>query len=458
MRTTTLSRGMLLAFSLPAIMQGFTHTAAGQLLSGVYAKFLGLPLGALGTAVLACKIFDAVTDPLIGVISDAHKRRGGSRKSWVVAGSLLAAFALWFLLRPPEGVGIAYFTVWYLLVYLGWTVAEIPYRAWSVEITQDYQDRTRVAVWLFVTALVGAIVVFVVPILGPVIGFAESQEVTPVTLSVLALITAVATPVLCLVAIRRVPEGTAATETHDEAPAQLLHSVVGNRPLLWLTGLFLMYSFASGMMQGVLFLYVDVYLGLSKHLAVVLLITGPMAVLATPIWGWLCGRYEKHRAWAFAATGQAIAVALMGLVTPGESALGLVIALTLLNFFFGAAAGVAMPALLGDVVDYGSLQFRRECAGTYYAFYTLMQKSISGAGIAAGMFLIARFGFDATSAAQTPNAVAGIKLAYAYVPAALVLLTAPALLRFPIDRKRHAQIVSALRTRRASVAPATVAA
>lgn len=450
MNAKSLTRSLLLAFSLPAAVQGFTHTAAGQLLTGVYAKHFGLSLGALGTAVLLCKMFDAITDPLIGLWSDAHRRRGGWRRTWVVSGSLLAAAALWFLFRPPAGVGIIYFTVWYLLVYLGWTIAEIPYRAWSVELTQDYQQRTRIAVWMFTTALGGSIVVFMVPMAGPLLGFAKTQEVTPTTLSVLALITAVATPVLCAIAVRRAPEGPAIDQATNESPSELWRSIAGNRPLLILTGLFLLYSFASGMVQGVLFLYVDVYLGLSEYLAPILLITGPMAVIATPVWGWLCGRYEKHRAWAAAILGQAIAVGLMGLIVPGEAALIAIAILTAMNFFFGAAAGVAMPAILGDVVDYGTLRFGRERAGVYYSFYTLMQKSISGAGIAAGMFIIAYFGFDATSHHQTQSGVFGLKLAYAYLPAVIALAIVLPMLRFPIDRRQHGRIIQALRRRGAT--------
>jgi Na+/melibiose symporter-like transporter len=437
----------LLAFALPAAMQGFTHTIALQVLTGLYAKSFGLSLAALGSAVLLCKVFDAAIDPLIGVASDAAHRRSGSRKSWVLGGSLLTALALWFLLRPEPGVGIVYFTLWFLAVYAGWTITEIPYRAWSAELTQDYVDRTRIAVWVLVLSLLGAIAVFVVPLAMQALGHAATPEFTLQTLAVCALITGVALPAFSIVAVKRVPDGVATTERGGERWHEIVTSIIRNRPLLLLNLMFLLQALSAGMCNGVAFLYFDVYMGLGQKLAVLLLITVPIAVFAAPVWGWLCGRFEKHRAWAFAVGANGVAIALVPLVQPGPDAFAPMAVLLLLNFFFGAAAGVAVPAMLGDVVDYGRLKFGRDRAGTYYAFYALIQKAVTGVGMALGLLILDRFAFKASGGAQTAAGTFGVQLAYAYLPALLLLVIVPLLLRYPITRSRHAQILRELEGR-----------
>jgi len=132
-----LGRASLLVFALPAIMQGFMHAPAASLIQGIYAKHAGLPLVALGTAVLITRLFDAFTDPLIGWASDWWRQKTGSRKPFIVVGTLVTAVGLWFLYRPPEGVTISYFLVWFTVAYLGWTMTEIPYRAWSFELATE---------------------------------------------------------------------------------------------------------------------------------------------------------------------------------------------------------------------------------------------------------------------------------------------------------------------------------
>ncbi|MGB0219079.1 MAG: MFS transporter [Sinimarinibacterium flocculans] len=434
------TRGLLLTFSLPAIMQGFTHTAAGQVLPGIYAKHFGLSLGALGVAVLVCKIFDAVTDPVIGVWSDHTRRRSGSRKPWVLGGALFTAVALWLLLRPPPDVTIFYFTALYLAVYAGWTVTEIPYRAWSLELTSDYTGRTQVAVWLFAMALLGAVLVFLVPMASKALGLAPTQEITPQTLALCALLIAFGLPAFALIAVLRVPAGEFVAEPQRESWRELLRSVVRNRPLLYLNAVFLLQSLAAGMTNGVAFLFIDVHLGLGEKVAALLLITVPIAVLSAPVWGWLCNRYEKHRTWAVALAAGAVASGLLGLVPPGEGGFVPLIALLLLNFFFGAASGVAMPALLGDVVDYGRLEYGRDRAGVYYSFYTLIQKAVTGAGMGLGLVLLDLFGFRAQGGEQTATAVFGIQFAYAFLPCLIGLLAVPLMWRFPIGRAQHAEI------------------
>jgi GPH family glycoside/pentoside/hexuronide:cation symporter len=433
-------RWILAVFALPALLQGFTHTAASQVLTGIYAKYLGLSLAALGTAVLISKIFDAVTDPLIGAWSDSLRRRGVSRKPWIAVGTIVMTVALYCLFMPPEGVSVFYFTLWYLVLYTGWTVTEIPYKAWSIELTSDYRARTRIAVILLVTSLLGALLVFVVPFVAPTLGFAPTKEFTPGTLAVFALIVVLGAPILTWPALRLVPAGNAEESRKKLRRSEMVAAIVGNRPLLYVAGVFLLYSFASGMTKGVTFLFLDVYLGLGEQIAPLLVVTVPMAILAAPAWGWICNRMERHRAWALGAFGGAIATGLMGFVSPGEAAFATLAILMTLNFFFDAAAPVAMPAMLGDVVDYGRVRFGQDHAGLYYSFYTFIQKSVTGAGMASGMILSEVLGFDATADIQSTSGVFGLKAAYCYLPAIITISVVPPLLRFPITRAQQEEI------------------
>ena len=122
-----------LAYAMPHIGITLLTIPVAMVLGGIYAKYSGLSLTAIGTVMLVARLFDAVTDPLIGYCSDRKRVQTGTRKPFIVLGALALAPCSYFLFVPHEGVSIAYFTFWYLAFYLALTIFWIPYMAWANE-------------------------------------------------------------------------------------------------------------------------------------------------------------------------------------------------------------------------------------------------------------------------------------------------------------------------------------
>ena len=437
MSNVALRRSLLFTMALPAIMQGFMHAPAASLLQGIYAKHAGLPLAALGTAVLLTRLFDAVTDPLIGHLSDIWHRRTGTRKPWVLAGTAITVCGLWFLYQPPAEVTVGYFTLWFLVAYLGWTVTEIPYRAWSLELSSDYDQRTRISTWITIALLAGTLLFFLTPLLGSALGLVSSTELNLESLGVASVLIVLLMPLLNLIAVLRVPDGFADSGHRPDSGREVWRSVAGNRPLLYFTGVFLVFGFATGMNQGAAYLYVDTYLGLAKQLAGLLVLAFVAQLTGAPVWAWACKRYEKHRAWSMSLVLQGISLLGLGFVPPGEAGLAPIIGVLFVYHFAASSLSVAAPAILGDIVDHGRLTLGRDRAGLYISFYTMMVKSLMGFGVAFGLILLGGFGFDATAKTQTTGGTVGILFVVAYGPAIGILAMVPFLWKFPINRARH---------------------
>ena len=139
-----ISNWRLVLFAAPAFLTWVMHGPGGGVLTGLYAKYFGVSLAALGGALLIGRVFDAVTDPLIGWLSDRTKSPIGSRKPFMIVGYSIALLAFYFLFNPPENPGVSYFLVCYMSLIFGWTVADIPHQAWQADISHDYDDRIRV--------------------------------------------------------------------------------------------------------------------------------------------------------------------------------------------------------------------------------------------------------------------------------------------------------------------------
>ena len=116
----------------------------GLYLPLVYSKDLGLSLTEIGLVLMLARISDVITDPLIGALSDRTKSRFGKRKPWIAAGTVLMMLSA-FQLFNPEALNQMPITKWYLLgwsilLWLGWTMVNIPYYAWGAELSDDYYE------------------------------------------------------------------------------------------------------------------------------------------------------------------------------------------------------------------------------------------------------------------------------------------------------------------------------
>ncbi len=450
----TINRGTLFLLCMPGAMQGFMHTPAASMIQGIYAKHAGVALAALGTAVLITRIFDAITDPMIGIMSDAWYRKRGTRKHFVVVGTAITMVGLWFLFRPPEEVGIIYFTVWFLVTYLGWTVTEIPFRAWTLELTSEHKLRTRIQTWLGVAALLGTYSFYFIPVTTQALGLTESNELNLDTLRYAAFVIIGIMPIVNLLAVWRVPNG----EHHEEQPIikgkELWTAVRMNGPLVYLVLITLFSNLMAGLTQGTSYLYIDTYLGLSEEHAGLLMLAMPVMVIAVPFWGFMCQKFERHKVWAIAIACGGIIYTAYGFIPPGSENAGLVAASMMGALFFAACAVPASLPMFGDVMDYGRWKFGHDFGGMYMSFYSLIQKTIVGAGLAISLIVLGWFGFDAAASEQTATGAFGIRFTAALLPGISMTLVAPFIWFFPITRAKHENMMADIRARDAAMAKA----
>lgn len=442
-----LKRSLLTAFTLPTLVLYVMHGPEGQIQS-IYAKHAGVALTALAAAMLFSKMFDALTYPLIGYLSDRTYARRGTRKGWVVVGAVTSVLGVWKLMRPPEsGVDAVYFGVWMAITYLGWKLMEIPLQAWSYGLSEDYAQRARVQAWRALSMMIGQLLFFLIPFLAVAIGYSDSTELDFRSLGLSAIICAVALPLATLVAVFWVHEGRGAPPSQQQAQRfrfrDVYDAIRKNPPLLRLLLAFLPVNLFGGMSGGVIYLYIDTYLGLGAQFPAVMLLAMVSGIAGIPLWSALAGRFERHRVWAASLIIGGTAAATLGLLSPGPLALPLIfviypiVALTLM----GAVIVLTMSA---DIVDYGRLVTGEDHSGLYGSIFAFLQKSLLGVSAAAGLALVGLFGFDATTTTQTASGVLGIKVTAALLPGLGLLGAAALIWNYPLTRARVAEIQAQL--------------
>ena len=146
--------------------------AAGIATMLFYNQVLGVSPALCGTAFLIASIVDAVSDPMIGALSDSVRTRWGRRHPFMFLAALPLGISFYCLYQPPalpETGLFLWFTAFFVLLRVAKTFYTVPHAALGAELTDDYDERTSIFAWNWVVMNIGSIVLtaFVLMVIFP---------------------------------------------------------------------------------------------------------------------------------------------------------------------------------------------------------------------------------------------------------------------------------------------------
>lgn len=439
----------MVLFGLPAMVSAITHGPVAGILPSLYAEKFNLNLAVIGVVLLIARVFDAVIDPAVGFLSDRTKGRFGMRKPWIVAGTVIMTAAIFFLLRPVGSASTAYLLTLLLVLYFGWTLIEIPYSAWGLEVSRDSRDRAKIAAFRAGALFAGGLLFTLAPALVP----AAQGRMNFEALGVLALVLVVLSPLSTWAAVAFVPQGEA-VKTEKPRLSELWPSVRANRPFQIFFVAFLFIGLASGVSSVVSFMYIDTYLDIGAkytQLFVPAIILGPLML---PIWIFVINRIDKYKVMAVAFTIYIFVMPLPWFVSPGPDAFIPMLIYYLVLTMFTPLLMIVTPTILGDIVDLDQLNTGKNRTGQYAAFLTLIQKATVAVGGPLALLAIGLFGYQPGALANDETAILGLRLVFNLLPVALVIPGVYCLWIFPMTDKRHKEIRAELAARAEAELPA----
>ena len=429
----TVGTATALTYAAPLVPIWMLHTPALSILPGLYATVSNIDMAVIGGVLVASRLLDGITDPIIGFLSDRTRTRIGRRKPWIIAGGLICMAGAWFWFRPSADTGALYFLVASLVVYVGWTMVEIPHGAWLSELSSEYHERSRIS-GIRTTAIYLGYVLFW---LGPFLPIFDSTEITPEVTGFLSYLIVLMIVVTVGLAVWHVPVGGVG-EGDTPAPdlKRALGGLVTNKPLRIYVAILLCTWVASGMVAGLYFFFVSTYLAIPERFGHIGLAVAVIGFVSSSLWGWIGIQLGKHRMLAICNLSLVLTLLAMALIQPGPAAYPTLLIVFSLSSLFGAGSTVAYYSLMADIVDYDRLMRGENNAGNYYALITLLQKVGLGAGAGFALVVASLFGFDP----QGQNegwALAGFFIAFLGIPILLNSLSTVLAMLFPIDARRH---------------------
>ena len=451
-KATALPMSIMLSYVAPVLPIVFLFGPI-NVLQGIYAKYYGLSLTAIASVLVIARFFDAVTDPLIGYVADRHIARGGGRKPFLLVGAVLLIISSWFLYIPQGKVTIGYFLGWYLAFYLAFTLFEIPHIAWPNKLTDNSQQRSTLFTLRAGALTAGGLLFYAVPQL-PVF---DSAEITPQTLQWSVVIAGLAMLPALWFGLVNTPNGNAGaiveqTAVEQDSVKQLLQSILANRPLLILLTACACMFLGGGMSGVMLFLFVDVYLGLGDKFALVFMLSTGFTLVALKGWHYGSQRWDLKKLWLAGIAIMNIGAVGTGLMSPGDHWLVLLF-WSSMTLGGGSVFGIAIPALLSKAVDYGTWKSGIERSATSFALYHFLNKTVIALGGSLGLAIAGWYGFDATATAFSDSAVFGLRLSIVWLPMLVLCVGAALVVAIPITDRQYNAIQHRLAKRQGRLYP-----
>ena len=398
-----------------------------------------------GWAVGLGRIWDAINDPLFGLLSDRIRTRWGRRRVLLLFGAvpLGLSFILMWVVPPFDQLGLA---IYYALAFIAFdtvfTVVHVGYNALTPEMTSDYDERSSLNGYRMVFSISGTLGAI---ILATVLSWSITDQRLLYRIIALALGLVSMIPPLVVFRITR-------ERPSEELPAPLplgraLKATLGNSPFRLVMGLYLLSWTTASILAAVLVYFANYYLRLPEQANYFVLAAQGSAIFFIPLTVWAARRLDKRR--AFILGSLTWILVLLGIYALQPDQPGLAYLLAVLAGAGIATAYVIPWAMVPDVVEYDEVRTGQRREGSYYAFASFFQKLATGVAIWGMGQALAWTGYITPSTSQPlpvqpAQAVQAIRLFIGPLPAILLILAIACAWFYPIGRESHRKLLAAL--------------
>ena len=453
-----------------ALGVGFENLAIQLPTGTLFMPFFNIGLGLnpvlLGILGMVFRILDAIADPIIGNFSDNTRTRWGRRRPLIVGGAIASALMFPLLWTPPTSLGTNAMIVYLLIIGLTYfiltSVWAMPYYSLQLEMTPNYDERTRVAAWYtaigkFVSLGMGWVMAIVT---GP--WFIDAVTGKPDVVRGVQVFSLCILPLILLFGV--VPGVFVKERYYDKETSRQekvpfftsLRESARCKPLWWL--ILISFCHVFGMYSiGTVRQYVNIYFINNGNLSTAAIVEGWVytsmfltGLLSIPFWAWVAEKTDKR-----ICLSLILIVAIIGhasnlfCLRPDMPYLQIIP--SMLYSGAGGAIWLILPSMKADVADEDELKTGCRREGSLNSFYSWFIKLALTCSMGTGGLVLNLTGFNVHADKQPHQVLMNMKYCYIVLPIIMWLLALVMIRFYPLDRRRMKQVRDELELRRGEI-------
>lgn len=438
----------------------FYGGGAGTLISFFYLVFLTdvvrISPGLAGTVILVSKIYDSITDPFEGVLSDRTRTKLGRRRPYLLAGIPLVFLSFFAMFYPvtyaSETARFVYVIATYLFYSTIISIVLLNYSALQAELTLDYNERTSLATFRIFFSTISSILCALLP-LEIVKAFPDVRTGWIVTAVVFGLIFAL--PFIATVSIIR-ERAEFQKELRPFHWKQAFLEPFQIKTFVYVLVMYVTAFTAFDATQSIVVYYIKSFLERGEEVSFVLGTLLIAQVLSLPLFQWLSKRTSKAKTYIIGAVTFVLVMFFSFLFTPNSPAVALYIFAALVGIGSGGVV-IMIYAIFPDIPDVDELRSGERREGTYSALTTFTRKLSSALAVfaVAQVLQIAGYippieqGGKLIEAVQTPAFINALRMFFVLIPVVFISFGIFFASKFPLTvalYERLEKVLSIMRT------------
>lgn len=465
------SVGRKVAYGFGSVAYGVKNNGFDYFFLIFYSQVMGVSAYLVSLALLIALVVDALSDPLIGYMSDNTRSRWGRRHPFMYAAALPVAVAYYFVWNPPSGLSgdalFPYIVTVAVLVRTLITLYEIPSSSLVAEMSDDYDERTTMLSYRYFFGWTGgtlmgafATIVVLVPtetISNGMFNVEAHGQVGAIAAGVIffaILISALGTHGM----IPELKPPPAARKLGIGLIYREVFETLASRSFLALFLAALFGAIASGVSATLSFYFSTFFWGFStEQIGLIALSVVVSAVLAFMIAPVISKRFGKKRGaivvgfMAFTVAPAPIFMRLLGLMPDNADPMlfPLVLSITVVDVALIIAYQILSSSMIADLVEEAEIKTQRRNEGVFFASVTFVRKVTQGIGAAvAGVLLtLSQFPVGATPDQVSDSVLHTFGWLYVPVIFGLWMIMIACLSLYSVDRRTHEANLETLASR-----------
>ena len=411
-----------------------------------FTDIVGFSPSFAGTILAIGTLWDAITDPLLGVVSDRSKSRFGRRRPFILGVAIPFGLVCW-LMFTNWGLGDTGTKIYFILIIIAYftamTFLDVPYTALGAEMTLDYDERTSLNTWRAFfcqigTLLGGSLPIVIAAKMGGLVNNINSGW------SYTGLIMGVMSTLVILFGWRMTRGGELFSEKLHVQFSDIITGPFKNKPFLYVIGFYSLGIMSMALAASFFVYYLKYFMMYDEErISIAMAIIFVPSIFWIPIVDYVSKRFSKRISWLiFSAVNVTASLCIYLFVQPGDD-----ITLYIILFFISVMTLIPYQvgwSIIPDCVEIDEYKTGARREGIYYGVVTFIQKGGSALILWIAGILLETVGYNSELVSQTPRTLEGIR--QILFGGIVLLLTVGMFLVFffPLTREKHRAILEAI--------------